>query len=142
MDEVVIDASLALNFLIPQHPYYQQTRRFFVDYAAYELIAPALYEAEADSNLLKMIVINNFSSSAATAARTLLRQLPVTIKYNSQIREIAWDIAETIGVRKIYDSTYAALAQFYHCEFWTADKKFHHAAHNQLPFVRFIGDYK
>jgi predicted nucleic acid-binding protein len=42
---------------------------------------------------------------------------------------------------RVYDSTYAALAEIRGCELWTGDERFYNVAQGALAFVRFIGSY-
>ena len=58
-----------------------------------------------------------------------------------QMRQRAREIARQFNQRKVYDATYAALAELRGCEFWTADKVFYDAVKAGLPFVRYLPDY-
>ncbi len=42
----------------------------------------------------------------------------------------------------VYDATYLGLAVALEVPLWTADSKFFRAVQFQLPFVRWIGDYR
>jgi predicted nucleic acid-binding protein len=53
----------------------------------------------------------------------------------------AREIARKSNQERIYDSIYAALAQFRGCEFWTADKAFYDAVKSTLSFVKYLPDY-
>ncbi len=55
MAEIVIDASLALHAIMASHEYSAQARKFLADHADARIIAPPLFESEADSNLRRMI---------------------------------------------------------------------------------------
>lgn len=141
MDEIVIDACLALHFIVPTHSYHPNARRFFNDYARFALIAPPLFVPEADSNLRYITKLGKYTLESKQALRTTLYALPLTIEHNFTLRERAWNLADLIGAIRVYDCTYAALAEARGCEFWTADKKFFNAAHRHLPFVKFVGSY-
>jgi hypothetical protein len=43
--------------------------------------------------------------------------------------------------KRVYDATYAALAELRGCEFWTADKVFYDAVKGVLVFVKHLPDY-
>lgn len=141
MNEIVIDACLALHFIFPSHSYHPHVNKFFVDYARYVLIAPPLFQAEADSNLRYMMTLGKYTPQSRQALRAILDALPIVIEHDSTLGKRAWIIADRIGAIRVYDCTYAALAEARGCEFWTADKKFFNAAHTQFPFVRFVGSY-
>ena len=53
----------------------------------------------------------------------------------------AREIAEQFNQRTVYDATYAALAEFHGCEFWTADKMFYDSVKATLLFVKYLPDY-
>jgi len=53
----------------------------------------------------------------------------------------AREIARKFNQTRIYDSLYAALAELRACEFWTADKAFYDAVHNDLTFVKYLSNY-
>lgn len=80
--------------------------------------------------------------TAGQAAQKLLNSLSVCILYDSNVRARARAIAEQFHQERVYDSTYAALAEQRGCEFWTADKAFYEAVKGRLAFVHFIGDYQ
>ena len=50
----------------------------------------------------------------------------------------AIEIALTLGEQDAYDCHYLALAEHLDCEFWTADRAFYNAAHQQFSRVRYI----
>ena len=56
-------------------------------------------------------------------------------------RQRAREIAEQFNQRTVYDATYAALAEFHGCEFWTADKMFYDSVKATLLFVKYLPDY-
>jgi len=65
--------------------------------------------------------------------------LQVAIVYDPamRLRELA---RETNQIR-VYDSTYAVLAEARGVELWTADEWFFNSAGSTLRFVKFIGNY-
>lgn len=70
-----------------------------------------------------------------------LDKIPVQFLMHSKLRDRAREIAERFNLRTVYDATYAALADLYGCEFWTADKVFYDAVKNTLTFVKHLPDY-
>ena len=49
-------------------------------------------------------------------------------------------IARRLGLGKVYDSLYAALAQSLGCDLWTGDERFYNAARGSLPWIRWVGE--
>jgi len=139
--EVVIDANLAVRFAVKGEPYRQKARRFIADCgsAGVALIAPPLYESEADSVLRQRVYNGTMTEAAGRAAQTLLNVLPVMIVYDPNVRTRAREIAEQFNQERVYDATYAALAEQRRCELWTADKAFYDTVNATLRFVKFIG---
>jgi predicted nucleic acid-binding protein len=143
VSEAVIDANLAVKFVLKGVPYRQKVRRFLADCtkAGVTLLAPPLLESEADSALRRLVYGGYITPAAGQAAQTLLNALPVQIIYDPQVRARARAIAEQFQQQRVYDATYAALAELRGCEFWTADKAFYDAVQGTLPWVHYIGDY-
>jgi len=57
------------------------------------------------------------------------------------MRRRAREIAREFNQTKVYDSTYAVLAELRGCEFWTADKAFYDAVKDALSYVKYLPDY-
>ena len=142
-NEVVIDASLAIHFAIPGYPHHDQAQRLFEEWdeKGMMLISPHLYEAEADSGIRRLLHRGALTPTAGKAAQEVLDALSVRLVYNRQVRKQAREIAEKLHQSKVYDSTYAALAELRRCEFWTADEKFYNAVSGMLTSIKFIGNY-
>jgi predicted nucleic acid-binding protein len=141
MAEIVIDASMALHAIMAGHEYNAQARRFLSDNAAVRFIAPPLFESEADTNLRRMISALKIPTPAAQALVILLDALPLKIIHDGATRQRAREIGDRAKLDKVYDCTYAALADLRGVELWTADKRFYHSVSGALPFVKFIGQY-
>jgi len=140
---IAIDASLAINFIIPAQPYHAQAVALLRSWAAEQasLIAPPLFESEADSVIRRYLYQGLLDQDAGKAAQDLLDALPVTIVQDTRVRMRARQIAETFNQDRVYDATYSALAELVGCEFWTADQVFHQAVKNGLDYVRFVGEF-
>jgi predicted nucleic acid-binding protein len=140
---VVIDANLAVRFAVKGEPHRRKVRRFLTDCATagVTLLVPPLYESEADSALRRRVYRGKMTPAAGTTAQTILNALPVQVLYDPHVRARAREIAEQFHQERVYDSTYAALAERRGCEFWTADQEFHAAVKGTLPFVHYVGDY-
>ena len=139
---VTIDASLAINFVVPAQPYHSQTMALFRSWAEEpaSLVAPPLFESEADSVILRYVRRGLLDEDAGRSAQELLNALPITILQDARVRGRAREIAKTFAQSRVYDATYAALAELVSSEFWTADRRFHRTVKDNLPYVRFVGD--
>ena len=105
------------------------------------MIAPPLFEMEVDSIVLTRFVEGSVTSRTANKIWSELAALPVAIKTHRSMRQRAREIARHFNQRKVYDSTYAALADLRGCEFWTADKRFYDAVRAGLPFVKYLPNF-
>ena len=139
---ITIDASLAINFVIPAQPYHAQTVALIHSCASrlLALIAPPLFESEADSVIRRYVYQGLLDPDAGKAAQDLLNALPVSIIHDARVREHARQIAEAFNQDRVYDTTYAALADLLGCAFWTADRAFHRDVKDVLEYVRFVGE--
>jgi predicted nucleic acid-binding protein len=140
---VVIDASLAINSVMPPHPYHVHTVALLRNLAFDQtfLAAPPLFESEADSAIRRYVYHGLLDRDAGKAAQELLIALPVAIIQHDSVRQRARDIAESFGQDRVYDATYSALAEILGCDFWTADQAFYLSVKERLSYVRFIGEF-
>lgn len=131
--EIVTDANLWLNAVIPAHSSHQAARRLIGDCLAsgVVMIAPAWWETEADSALRGMVRGGFFTVEAAAHAQSLLDGAPVQVAYEATARPIARAVGDAIKRHEVYDASYMALAVVRGCEFWTADKRFFNTMQNE-----------
>lgn len=131
--EIVTDANLWLNVVLPAHPSHNPARQLIADCLAsgIMMIAPAWWEAEADSALRGMVKGGLLTSEAAREAQRVLDAVPVTVAYEPNMRTLARQIADAAKRYEVYDATYAALATARGCNLWTADKRFYNVMQNE-----------
>jgi predicted nucleic acid-binding protein len=144
--ETVLDASGAAAFAIPDEKHYEAAGACLAALQEQNarLIAPPLFESEVDSILRRRVHLGTLTFEAANATLLVLDALQVEIVYDRATRALARSIGERLNQMRVYDATYAALAQARGCDLWTADERFYNSATNEgagglLPFVRFIG---
>ena len=104
-------------------------------------IAPSLFESETDGIVQTRLLERRTTAPVADRTFALLDTAPVVIVAHPGVRQRPRAIARQCGQRKVYDATYAALAELRGCEFWTADKVFYDAAKATLPFVKYLPHY-
>ena len=104
---IAIDASLAINFVIPTQPYHAQTVALIRSWAGEQvtLVAPPLFESEADSVIRRYVYQGLLDGNAGKAAQELLDALPVSIVQDTKVRERARQIAEAFNQDRVYDAT-------------------------------------
>jgi predicted nucleic acid-binding protein len=105
------------------------------------MIAPPLFEMEIDSIVQTRLVSGLTTLAVANRTLALIDLAPVVTTTAPGLRQKARDIARQFNQRKVYDATYAALAQLRGCDFWTADHAFYSQVHQVLTFVKYLANY-
>jgi len=143
MAERCIDASIAIKWFIKGEAFRNKALKFLRESqaAGFTLIAPPLFEMETDSIIQTRVVEGRTTPLIADQTLALLDTAPVGILTHSRMRQRARAIARQFKQRKVYDATYAALAELRGCEFWTADKIFYDDVKAVLLFVKYLPDY-
>lgn len=120
-----------------------QARQIIADCSATEshLIAPPFYTSEVDSVIRHRVFVGRLTGEEARKAYRSIDRVEVSIYDPADLRQRARQIAERFNRPRVYDSTYAALAEIRGCEFWTADHAFYSAVKNDLTFVKYLADY-
>lgn len=143
MPERVIDASVALKWVMKGELDRKLARKLLSDsqVAGIDLIAPPVFESETESAIQEQVYLGNISVADADRAARALDRVSVQIVHDAQLKARARQIARRFNQRRVYDSTYAALAELRGCDFWTADKAFYDAVKTGLSFVKYLPNY-
>ncbi|MDQ1328588.1 MAG: hypothetical protein QG641_1873 [Candidatus Poribacteria bacterium] len=143
MAEQVIDASIAIKWLIDDEPFCDNARKllFNAKQAGLMLIAPPILVYEVESVLQFRLRRSLASLSAVDESLDTFYDISVKILTHPDMVIYARKIARSFQQNRIYDSLYAALAELRGCEFWTADKVFFNAVSLELQFVKYLPDY-
>jgi predicted nucleic acid-binding protein len=144
MPERVIDASVAVKWVMKGESHRRQARKLLREslVAGIRLITPPLFENETESVIQEEVFFGHVSVVDADKALRALGRAGVQIIYDPRVKERARQIARQFNQRRVYDSTYVALAELRGCEFWTADKAFYDAVKAVLTFVKCLLDYQ
>ena len=143
MTTIVVDANLALSYVIPL-PYSQLAITRFDQWAQSQarLVVPVLWRYEVLSGLRKAISMKMLTlEQAITSFKTLrdmdLEEIPSSEKEIADI--LGW--AERLHQVVAYDSVYLALSEQIGAEFWTADRRLANAARAAgADWVHFLGN--
>jgi len=143
MSERCVDANIAVKWFIKGEAFRHRALKLLRESieTGITLIAPSLFESETDSVIQTRFVEGRTTQDVADQTFALLDNAPVVIVTHPHLRQRAREIARQFNQRKVYDATYAALAELRGCEFWTADKVFYDAVKVALPFVKYLPDY-
>jgi len=143
MAEQVVDASVAIKWVVKGEPFRNKARQLLRDAKSkgIALIGPPLLEYEVESVLQYRLQHKRVSKKTVDAS--LVAFYAVGVKMISQTDTVrrAREIARQFNQERVYDSIYAALAELRGCEFWTADKAFYDAVKSKLAFVKYLADY-
>lgn len=137
---VVVDTSVAVAFAVGDEPNSSAAMALMRRLIATRrlMVSPPLFGSETDSALRLKAFHGRIGPGNAILARAALDGPPVTIVYDPRVRQRAREIAEELNQERVYDSTYAALADIRGCELWTGDHAFHAVASLRFGFVRYI----
>lgn len=143
MAEQLIDASVAIKWVVKGEPFRSKARQMLRDaqLKGITLIGPPLLEYEVESNLQRRLQDSRATIAAVDASLSAFYAVKVQIVTHPDMIRRAREIARQFNQELIYDSLYAALAELRGCEFWTADKVFYDAVKSVLPFVKYLPDY-
>ena len=142
-EEVVIDASLAAMWVLPElHSQEALMPAHDWSEAGVHLLAPCLLLAEVTNAVYKRVVRGELDMPIAQAALELILGFDVGIREEPGLPARAMTLANQLGRPSTYDCHYAALAERHHCEFWTGDQRFYHAAKDAISWVRWVGEYE
>jgi len=127
---VVIDASIALHWLLPA-PLSGASWSLFERTAkeGNRITAPSLLVYEVVSGLTKAIYLQDLSPDKAYKSLVQLFTLNTQlVDADELLSERALDWTLRLRRTAAYDSYYLALAELLNCQFWTADRKLYNAA--------------
>ena len=143
MAEQVVDASVAIKWVVKMEPYRDLARQLLHDARrnGIVLIGPPLLEYEVESVLQRRLHCGLAPATTVDASLQAFYAVGVRIVTHPDLVRRAREIARQCNQERIYDSLYAALAELRGCEFWTADRLFYEAVKMALPFVRYLPDY-
>jgi predicted nucleic acid-binding protein len=143
MRQVCLDASVAAKLVLKNERFRTHARQLFADAASAdgEFIAPPIFVTEIDSIVRRREHERELTTSDAQFMYRKIDEMDVTIVEPPGLRFRAREIAREFDQERVYDSTYAALAELRGCEFWTADRVFHNTVKKELPFVRYLAEY-
>ena len=139
---VVVDANLVVAIVLPL-PYSAWATAKITAWKQQkiELLAPLLFEYEANSVLRKAVDASMLSTDTANDA--MLKILSIGVRCFPPTRKLharALQLAAQLGHSKSYDAHYMALAEQQQADMWTADRRLVHAAHQAgMPWLHWIG---
>jgi len=134
---VCVDASIALKWVLPE-PDHEVALGLLRNWLAEDrrLVAPLPFVYEVDSVIRSHAHRGTISLDAANAAFETVGKSPVRIMHNTEIRALAWQLAEQLNLSTLYDAAYLALTQHVDGELWTADRRLYNQVSGAIPTIR------
>jgi predicted nucleic acid-binding protein len=137
---LVIDASFTFRLLLPG-PQQDRFRSLVAEWVqvGYELCVPILWAYEMTSALCKAVHLGDLTPDEASRTLDLAQALGMRLVAPDRgLMHLALHWTLRLRRAAAYDSFYLALAETLDCQFWTADRRLHHAAGR--PWVCLAGD--
>ena len=138
---VVVDASVVLKWQLDDEEYIPQAtalRNDFYALSVIKAIAPHLLIYEVLNGVLTATRRKRLASNKALEVIGNLTELGMELKEIEPGRVLKLALEHNLSA---YDAAYLALAQSEGCELWTGDRPFYQAVKDELPWVKWIGDY-
>jgi predicted nucleic acid-binding protein len=140
---VVVDASVAVKWLVPEEDYTAQARQLLADSMTIALVGPPQLFGEVGSVLYQRTRLRDDPLPLAEADRLLgqFLALQITLLAPPGLYERALVFGRQVGIRSYYDSLNVVLAQLLGTTLWTDDRDLLRDLGAAAPWVRWIRDY-
>jgi predicted nucleic acid-binding protein len=136
---VVVDASFLLKMFLPEDRS-DQAEELWKTWARdhVEVVAPTLVVFEVSSVIRNKVARGILTEREGGDILSLLRQLDISLIYDEEILDIAWEIGTILNTQNLYDCFYLALAKLLKIPLWTTDKKLFQSARKKFAFVNLL----
>ena len=140
---IVIDASVALKWVFSDEEGIEQASQLLADSFARRLVlhAPDLLGYEWGNGVWAALRQQRILWEEALAVMSALPMLNIRFHSFAEIKDLALELAHRYQ-RSYYDSAYLALAQQLGVWCFTGDKRLYNVLHQQLDWLRWVGDYR
>jgi predicted nucleic acid-binding protein len=141
MSEVVVDASLAVQWVI-QEEHTREARALLRDWDAAQTrrSVPGWFACEVGNVFYKRVIRGRMTVTQAKAGVDVVLGQVTMLDVEPAMPKRALEFADTLGRPTTYDAHYLALAEHLGCELWTADERLWNASRATLPWVRWVGE--
>lgn len=142
MSTVVVDASVALKWVLPE-PDTAVAVALLNQWLTgrVRIVAPSWFAGEVANILYRRARRGTFTMPDAHEALTGVLDVVERLPESATEAHRAIDIADATARSATYDALYLSLAMVLGAEYWTADEIFYNATRNTYPLVRWIGTF-
>lgn len=141
MNRVVVDASLAIKWALPED-FALEAAALLLDWHAqgFELVAPNWFASEITNIVFQRLKkgVVTFEEAIGVVQNVCAFMILLDVNVADAMRALR--IAHGTNQKASYDSQYLVFAEREGCELWTADKQFWAAARASYPLIRYIGE--
>jgi predicted nucleic acid-binding protein len=139
ISQTIIDASFLLKLFLPEERS-DEAHKLWSSWinGSVQVVAPSLIIYETASVIRNKVYRKLLTEIDAREIIECIKRLDMTLVYNEDLLEEAWEIGRRLKTPALYDCFYLALAKFLNAPLWTADKKLHQVAHNLLPGLKLL----
>jgi predicted nucleic acid-binding protein len=106
-----------------------------------EIAAPTLFRYELVAVIRKNVARGIISASEAVISRDFVLEYSVQLFMDDDLLRRGYELAARFNRPTAYDTQYLAVAERLNCEFWTADERLYNAVHNDLNWVKWLGNF-
>jgi predicted nucleic acid-binding protein len=141
--QVCVDASVALKLVLNESDS-DQAQALWSDWLqrAVEVIAPYHLTFETTSVIRNRIYRGDISPEDGESAFEIIHAYNIRFLHPPQLVERAWQFATHFNRPTVYESFYLALSEYAGCELWTADRRLYSVVTHELPWVKWLGDFR
>lgn len=139
---IVIDSSVLIAALLTDESLNDHALQLFARLNNSEEVsyAPVLFRSEIASVLRKAVYQRRITHDEGMDFLREALAIGVTLSDDDALYESAFAIAAELGLARVYDAQYLALARRHDCILWTADLRLVHTAERLFPKIRWLGD--
>ena len=140
---VCVDANLVLKLVLVEDDS-TRARALWAQWIADDrvILAPPLLAFEVTSVIRNKVHRQMLSAEAGENAFRAVHAQNIRFLYPDGLHQRAWELASHFNRPAAYDSHYLALAEMLGCELRTADGRLYRAVKDELPWVRWLGDFE
>jgi predicted nucleic acid-binding protein len=140
---VCVDASVALKLVLDESDDdLAEGLWFHWQSIGAVVIAPYHFAFETTSVIRGRVYRGLLTAEMGRRALAILQAQRIQLYHPPEIIERAWGFAERFKRPTVYDSFYLALSELTDCDLWTADRRLYNVVRHDLPWVKWLGDYR
>jgi predicted nucleic acid-binding protein len=136
---VAVDASFLLKMFLPEDKSDQAEelwRAWVGDHV--EIVAPTLIAFEVSSVVRNKVFMRILTEREGRELISMLRQLDISLVYDEELLDVAWEIGTILNSPNLYDCFYLALPKLLRIPLWTTDKRLFQSAQKEFGFVNLL----